>query len=355
MKSSVSIIIPCRNEVDFIDRCLSSVFKFDSVPGGFEVFVVDGMSDDGTRVILNEWSRKKSNLQVIDNPQKIVPTAMNIGIKQAKGKWIIRLDAHSIYPKDYLTLCLDTGKRFNTDNIGGVVITLPRNEILQSNLIQAITTHRFGVGNSEFRLNAKEGFVDTVPFGCYRREVFEKIGLFDERLIRNQDYEFNRRLVKSGGKIWCNPSIKATYFNQQNLIGLFKQAFNTGHWNPWMWYVAPYSFTLRHVIPALFVLSVLSTIVITIFSSWGWLSLLFILSAYFLLALKAALDQSRRFGWWLFPVLPFLFFVYHFSYGIGILKGLLALIFGVSPVQRIKEPWPGAGRYRAWPPKAKKC
>lgn len=351
----ISIIIPVRNEARFIDRCLHSVFSADPVPGGMEVLVIDGMSDDGTRQILNEWCQKQPNLRVLDNPKRIVPTAMNIGIRNAQGRWIIRLDAHSEYPANYFTLCLETSQRTGADNAGGDFLTLSQDEGLQGKLVQALTTHPFGVGNAGFRIGAPEGPADTVVYGCYRREAFDRIGLFDERLVRNQDYELNRRLLKAGGSIWRNPRIQVRYYNQGTLKGLLQQSFVTGKWHPWMWYIAPYSFAWRHAVPLGFVGSLLSAFLLFIVAPpLGIAAFKLILVPYFVLALFASLQQSIRYGAWMFPILPFLFLIYHLSYGVGALWGLCLLLINRAPVQLVSEPWPGAGSYRAWPMRTEK-
>jgi len=227
--------------------------------------------------------------------------------------------------------------------------TLPPGSGFEGRLVQALTTHRFGVGNAEFRLGATEGPADTVPYGCYRREVFDRLGWFDERLTRNQDYEFSRRILAAGGKIWCNPAIRTKYYNQATLGGLFRQAFNTGRWNPWMWFVAPYSFAPRHAVPGLFVLGLLVVLGSWCLVPWGWMLLAAITVPYLTLALLASFQQSRRYGLRFLPLLPLLFFAYHTSYGLGTLWGALRLLFGATPIQKTREPWPGAGRYRAWP------
>ena len=346
----ITIIIPVCNEASFIDPCLRSVFSADALPGGMEVFVVDGMSDDGTRDILAEWCRREPNLRVFDNPRRIVPTAMNIGIRAARGRWIIRLDAHSEYPADYFNLCLETSRKTGADNIGGDVLTLPRVHGCQGQLVQALTTHRFGVGNAGFRIGAREGWSDTVVYGCYKREVFDRIGLYDERLVRNQDYELNRRLLKSNGSIWRNPAIQVRYYNQGSLTGLLRQSWVTGQWNPWMWYIAPYSFAWRHAVPLAFVVALLSAVLFFFASPLlGLFALTLILLPYFVLACLSSLQQSLRHGIWMLPVLPLLFFAYHVAYGAGGLWGVFRLCIRQSPVQAAVEPWQGAGSPRAWP------
>lgn len=343
----VSVIIPTRNEASLIERCLHSVFSADPVPGGLEVLVVDGMSMDGTRQILTSWCQRHPNLRVLENPRGIVPAAMNIGIRAARGEWIIRLDAHSEYPANYFTLCLETSRRTGADNIGGAVITLVQNKTWQGTIVQALTTHRFGVGNSAFRTGAREGWADTVPFGCYRRDVFARAGLYDERLVRNQDYELNRRLLNFGGRIWLNPAIQANYYNQSSLRGLFRQSFITGQWNPWMWFVAPYSFAWRHAVPMVFVAALLCTfLMFFIVPLWASVAFQAILAGYFLLAVAASLQQSFRYEKWLCLPLPILFFGYHLAYGLGSLWGLSLLFAKRAPVQVASPSRPEAHRGR---------
>lgn len=346
----VTVVIPVRNEGRFIDRCLQSIFAADPVPGGMEVIVVDGMSNDGTRQIVAEWCERQANLKILDNPQCIVPTAMNIGIRAARGQWIIPLNAHSEYSANYFTLCLETSQRTGADNVGGGLFTLSQDQGLQGQFVRALTTHRFGVGNAGFRVGAREGWADTVVYGCYKREVFARIGLYDERLVRNQDYELNRRLVKAGGSIWRNPSIQVRYYNQGNVKGLLQQAFVTGRWNPWMWYVAPYSFAWRHAIPLVFVLALLSGFLLSFIAPpLGRFALMSILIPYFVLALLSSVQQSVRYGIWMPLFLPFLFLAYHMAYGVGGLLGIFRLCIKQAPVQLVPEPWPGAGSQRAWP------
>jgi glycosyltransferase involved in cell wall biosynthesis len=285
---------------------------------------------------------------VIENPQRIVPMALNLAILRARGKWIVRMDAHSEYPPDYLKLCIETGERMGADNVGGTVVTLSGQETFMGRIVQALTTHRFGVGNAGFRVGSAEGPTDTVPFGCYRRRVFERVGWFDERLVRNQDYEFNRRLAKAGGRIWLNPEINASYYNQAHFAGLLRQAFITAEWNVYMWYLAPYSLTWRHAIPLAFISTLILTASFSFVSPPALIVLAVILSAYFILALKAAGEQSKRYGKRLFPFLPFAFWFYHLAYGLGELKGILMLLMGRAPVHSAPEPWKGAGSFRAW-------
>jgi succinoglycan biosynthesis protein ExoA len=349
----VSILVPAYQERAFIRSCLGSVLAFE-LPAGVdtEILVLDGMSTDGTREVVAEVAKQEPRVRLIDNPWRIQSTALNIGIRLSAGDYIVRIDAHSTYPRDYLSKCLETAQRTGADNVGGVVDARTRDDGYQAALVQAMTTHKFGVGNSGFRTDAGEGPADTVAFGCFRRDVFTRLGLFDERLVRGQDYEFNRRILRGAGTVWLNPAIRATYYNQPHLIPfLRKQVSREAPYNAYLWYVAPYAFAARHAITALFAVGVLGGLALApLASSIAWLFGI-AMALYGALALGAATQQALRFRHWRHVLaLPFCFFAYHFLHGLGVLHGLVLLVTGTAPVQQVAEPWPGAGRARAWPP-----
>jgi succinoglycan biosynthesis protein ExoA len=365
----VSVLIPCYNEASFIEGCIKSVQSFElPVDVEIEILVLDGRSTDDTRTIVQELLKSDARIQLLDNPKRIQTCALNIGFREARGERILRLDAHAIYPVNYLKLCFETVTRTNADNVGGLFITQPRGDSYQAMLVQALTTHSFGVGNSGFRLGEPEGEADTVPYGFFKRDIINQIGWFDERLVRCQDYEFNRRLLESGGKIWRNPAIHVHYFNQPDLYSFYKkQIFLEAPYNPYMWYLAPYSFAYRHGITGIFALGVIGGLVASgssiifgatlappIASFLKIIGILFaiVMGLYFTLGVASAAQQALRYKYWqhLFT-LPICFFLYHFIHGIGILWGVLMLALWQAPVQKnITEPWPGAGRKRAWPP-----
>ena len=349
---SVSILIPCYQERNFIRPCLESVLGF-TLPDQttIEILVLDGMSGDGTREIVSGMSSRDSRIRLIDNPKRSQSAALNLGIPLARGEFLMRLDAHSVYPSDYLALNLETAIRTGSDNTGGVVTTVRRGEGYQAALVQALTTHKFGVGDSGFRTDAPEGAADTVPYGFFKSDVFRKVGLFDERLLRAQDYEMNRRIIAAGGTVWRNPRIQLEYYQQPDLPSFIrKQIVYEAPYNAYLWYLAPYAFAARHAITGVFALGVLSGVVLSPFFPIVRLIFLFVMGLYGLLALASGVQQAIRYGeprHALFA--PFGFFLYHFMHGLGVLYGLLRLATGTAPVQSKPEPWPGAGRFRAWP------
>ena len=335
-KTAISIIIPCRNEENFIENCIQSVQEF-LIPDNteIEILIIEGKSIDNTRNILETLIKKDSRIMLIENPNIFQSFALNIGLKKARGEFIMRLDAHTIYPKNYLYDLHETIVKTNSDNCGGQLITKPNGNTYGSAIVQAITTHPFGVGNSGFRTGLKQGEVDTVPFGYFKKGIFNKIGIFDERLTRAQDYEFNSRIIKNGGKIWLNPTVVATYYNQNTLYKFYKkQMLIEAPYNAYMWYLAPYTFTYRHAITGVFVIGLIGGFLLYPFILFTRYIFFSVLVLYFVLATISAFQQAIRYNNPLHIfVLPICFFLYHILHGLGLLGGLLCLVTGTSPVQ----------------------
>lgn len=348
----VSIIIPCRNEERFIEKCLTSVMAFEKPAGlDFEVLAMDGRSTDRTLELAKAIAATHPEIRMLDNPGLIQSTAVNLGVRASQGAWIMRLDAHAEYPSNYLQLCHETALRTGADNVGGIFITQPGGTGYGAHLVQALTTHKFGVGDSGFRTGAKEDWADTVPYGFYRRDVFDRLGWLDERLVRAQDYEFNRRIIASGGKILRNPNIQIVYFNQPT-FGQFlrKQIAKEAPYNAYLWYLAPYAFAPRHAITGVFAAGVLVGLALSPFTNWIAWPFISVMLFYALLAIVSGVQQAIRYNQPLHAVLlPPCFFLYHFIHGVGVLIGLGRLLIRTAPVQKGHEPWKGAGRYRAWP------
>ncbi|GAX86858.1 conserved hypothetical protein [Lebetimonas natsushimae] len=321
----ISIIIPIYNEEKYIAKCLDSIIDSDFDKEKFEVLLVDGGSSDKTVEIIKEYQKKYPFFKLLHNPKKIVPIAMNIGIKNAKGEYIIRLDAHSIYPKDYFKKLIYYHKKLNADNVGGVVITEVKNKNNTSNAIKNVLSDKLGVG-SAFRSGVNEiKEVDTVPFGCYKREIFNKVGLYDERLVRNQDIELNKRIKKAGGKIYLIPDIKCTYFARENYKDLAKNNFNNGLWNILTAYYTNSlnSLSFRHFVPLIFILSLIFTFLLGIFNKFFFYLFLFILFSY-LIIISIRSFQIKKNTTFFHQLLAFL--VLHFSYGIGSLAGVFKIL-----------------------------
>lgn len=342
----VTIIIPCRNEELYVENCINSVLAFDRPEGvDFEVLVMDGKSSDRTIELANSIASTDGRVRVIDNPGKIQSTALNKGLREARGSWIMRLDAHAVYPRDYLTLCYETAIRSGADNVGGLFIAETSAKTYPAKVVQALTTHKFGVGDAGYRTGAKEAYADTVPYGFFKREIFDRIGGLDERLVRAQDYEFNRRIAATGGKVLRNPAIRVYYFNQPTLRRFFsKQFFREAPYNAYLWYLAPYAFASRHAITGVFAVGVIGGLLVSPFVPWIKWGFIGVMALYYLLAFGASCQQAVRYKQPMhIVILPIFFFLYHFLHGVGVLHGIIRLLIRTAPVQQKSEPWPGAG------------
>ena len=323
---TVSVIIPCRNESDFIENTVRGLLANDYPAKLVEVLVVDGMSDDGTRAIVKHLVADNPRVKLIDNLRKITPVAMNLGISQSHGDFIIVISCHAEYASNYIDKCLDVINRTKAEHVGGYMTTLPEKDTQIGRAIAAATTSPFGVGNSIFRIGGSEREVDTVPFGMYRREVFEKIGLYDERLVRNQDIELNTRLRKAGGRIIISPEIQLTYYNRSTFKRLWQQSFNNGLWNPYTVRLTGGGLSFRHFIPMLFVLGILGLCLGSFFWSpakWVLLSciLLYLSSAGFFSIKHSSRTKTS-------PILVlWSYILLHISYGIGSLWGVITIPF----------------------------
>ena len=325
----VSIIVPCRNEGKFIRLCLDSIIANDYPHDCLEVLVVDGMSEDETHLIAEAYAKQFPFIWLLDNRKQITPAALNIGIRNAKGNVIVRIDAHARLKEDYISQCVRFLDRSGADNVGGIMVTLPREEDLIGKAIVSCLSHPFGVGNSYFRVHAREPkWVDTVFGGCYRREVFTRIGLFNEDLERGQDMEFNLRLKNAGGKILLVPDIVSYYHARSDL-----RSFWTHNWSNGVWAVLPFLYSpimpvsWRHLVPLLFVISLIGSVVLGFLATpLMWLFLL-IGGAYSAATLAASFhiawrDRDPRF----LLLMPLMFSTLHIGYGLGSLWGVLKLL-----------------------------
>ncbi len=322
----VSVVVPCRNEASHIHRVLKSVIRTAYPKDRLEVTFVDGLSTDGTRQILERAARLHPFIRVIDNPKLITPCGMNIGIRQSRGEVIVRMDAHSQFPSDYIERCLKALRETGAACAGGRSVNVPNGEGLWARAVAVVTKHPLGVGDSTYRVGGSRGFVDTVPFGVFPREVLENVGLFDERLTRNQDNELTARLIRHGYKIAFDPTIRVRYWNQGTLEGLMKQGFYTGMWNVYTLYLYPYTWKTSRFVPAGFAAYLAALPAFTAARpGWAWaaalpLALYCLLVAGVSAAAGPAGGGVRR--------VATTFAAYHLSYGFGTLWGALNLAIG---------------------------
>jgi len=320
----VSVVVPCRNEEAFIVTCVENIFSQDYPADKFEVLVADGMSTDSTKALLLALSRKHDYLKLFENAQQTVPFALNMMIRNASGDVIVRMDAHAEYPRNYVSTLVQHLYALEADNVGGVWETMAGANTNQAKAIALATSHKLGIGNAAYRLGASEPVeVDTVPYGCYRKTVFDKIGFFDEQLTRNQDDEFNARLIKNAGKIFLIPSVRIKYFARKNLRSLAKMFYQYGYFKPLVGIKIGYPATSRQLAPPLFVVAfivlLLGALVHPLFYFLFLLDILVYLVAILFVSVGIALKHGMR----LFIYLLLTFPAIHFSYGFGYLHGIL--------------------------------
>jgi len=325
----ISVIVPIRNEERTIARCLQAIIEQDYPADRLEVLVVDGMSTDRTREIVAQFAADHPNIQLLDNPRRIVSTALNIGLARAKGEVIVRVDGHTVIEPDYVRQCVRYLAETNADNVGGPM--RPTSESYLGKAIGLATSSPFGVGGSKFHYSQEEQFVDTVYLGAYRRDVFDRIGGFDEELVRNQDYEFNYRLRAAGGRIFFTPAIKSWYYGRESLWSLWKQYFQYGGWKTQVIFKEPASTRLRHLVAPAFVAVLLASAALSrtypAFAILSWA----MVGSYALAALAFSAALAAQHGWWYLPALPLAFASLHLSWGLGFWWG--AILAGLPRFQ----------------------
>jgi glycosyltransferase involved in cell wall biosynthesis len=316
----VSIVIPCRNEAAHIEAFVRSALAQRAGDARVEVIVADGMSNDGPREILSRLGVENSRLRVVENPQRIVSSGLNRAIAQSAGQVIIRMDAHTDYSPEYVAKCLEVLQETGADNVGGPWVAQGEGYIGRA--IAAAFQSPFAVGGARGHDPHYEGTIDTVYLGCWPRNVFTKIGMFDEELVRNQDDELNLRLVRSGGKIWQSPRIQSRYRTRSSLRDLFWQYFQYGYWKVRVIQKHRIPASIRHIIPAGLVSAF---VILALAAPFGFLpavGLAILTGVYVAGLLTAALATAIQTRFSLLLILPAIFCCYHFSYGIGFLKGI---------------------------------
>lgn len=316
----VSLVIPMRNEEGHIRPCLESVFSQDYPAERMEILVVDGRSTDHSRDMVAHYAQQYSNLHLLDNPRQVTPAALNVGIRQAKGEYILRIDAHSLVPSDYVRQCVATLQRSGADAVGGVMHSIGRGYVGKA--IALALGSRFGAGDSRFHYAQDEASVDTIPLPAFRREVFQRVGVFDETLIRNQDFEFNYRIRQSGGRLLLSPAIRFYYTPRSSLTALWQQYFQYGRWKVRTLQKHPDSLRWRQVMPPLFVSVFFGSLLLGLFWPPARWPFAFIAGCYLLANLVASTIAASRGGWRYLPILLIVFATIHFAWGLGFLYGI---------------------------------
>ena len=337
MLPAVSVLMPCLNERRHLRECLDSLLAND-YEGEFDITVIDGGSTDGTRDIIAEFSDRFPEVRMLDNPKRTAPTAMNLGIRQATGEIIVRVDAHARYPTNYISRCVSELLQSGAANVGGVWRIVPGAPSRFGWAVAKIQSHRFGVGNAAYRLAEATGpkWVDTVPFLCCRRSLFDAVGYFNEKLTRTQDIEFNRRIRNAGGRILLCPDIEITYFSRSDLRDVAHHAWKTG-----LWVVLPFlhsdvvPISWRHLAPLALVTSILIAGISALFYPGALLFLASIVAAYLVCAILAGIqiavrERDSAYAFYAPPA----FAAFHISYGVGSLWGIWRVFLSLSRISR---------------------
>jgi succinoglycan biosynthesis protein ExoA len=323
MNYEVAIIIPTLNEERFISRCLNSIIKQTYEFEKMDVMIIDGGSNDKTKDIVAEYQKSHQNIRFIENKKKIQSVAFNIGFKKSTAPYIIRLDAHAEYDSKYISLCIENLKQDEKrGNVGGRCNILPFNQSLWAQTNAILNHSRFGIGGAAFRVSNEAHNTDSVPFGAFPRKIIEKIGGMREDLPRGEDNEYNSRIRKAGYKIFFDPNIISSYFARPTLGASCKQMYANGNSIGYLYYIDREAIGIRHLVPLLFVVSGLFSIIISVLWSpfcyvfCGGLALYIIADA--IASIMGAKDNVKC-------TLPLfiLFFCVHVSYGMGTIAGLI--------------------------------
>ena len=325
----VSVICPIYNEEKYITKCIESVLEQDYPTEDLEILFVDGLSTDKTRKIVSDYATRYNQIRLLDNPHRIVPYSMNIGIKAAKGDIIIRLDGHVEYPTNYISKCVHYLMTLpNAENVGGVCQTLPCNERNISQAIAIALSTGFGMGNSSFRIGSTEiRKVDTVPFGCFRKSLFERVGYYDYELVRNQDDELNGRIIKNGGSIYLIPELKIKYYSRDKISKVRRMFYQYGLYKPLVNKKLGSPATARQFVPLLFLLGIVLGGILSAFSIYIMYIYFAVLALYLAIGLfigcKYAVKYRRPM---LTLLMPYVFANVHLSYGYGYLRGIYKIL-----------------------------
>ena len=353
MRLSLSVILPVRNEAERITECVESIVNQDLPADHFEIIVIDGMSGDGTWEILQAAQKKIANLRLVENPRRSVSAALNIGIREACGGFFARCDAHAAYASDYLSSCLAVAEATSAGNVGGHARALPGSDSLIAYAIVLAHASPFGLGGARFRNEHSEGYVETVWPGCYRKEIFKKVGGYNELLPRSEDIDLNARLITAGYKCYLSKQIKAWYYCRPDLKSLFRQRLYDGIGIVRTIPVNRSAVKLRHMIPLIFISSVIALAALSIYSTarlilgaelsmYGTASIFFAGQSFVaeLRRRETSPDEMKHVA--KRPaaalLLPAVFATLHCAYGVGSLIAILTLPFSIRKIKKAGHP-----------------
>lgn len=326
MLPKVSVIVPCYNEQPTIRLLLEALYEQTFPRAEMEVIVADGRSTDGTRDAIAAFQQDFSELsvRVVENKNRSIPAALNRAIEAARGEIILRLDAHSRPYPDYVAKSVSALLEGRGENVGGVWEIHPGAQSWVAQSIAAAAAHPLGVGDALYRHAREAAEVDTVPFGAFRRSMIDRIGYFDESLLTNEDYEFNVRIRRAGGKIWLDPAIRSVYYARATFLELARQYWRYGFWKWRMLRRYPDTVRWRQALPPLFVLSLILLLVLSIFFPLARVLLIGELVLYAgILVLAGLLAAYRQRRWSLLLGLPLAIAIMHVSWGSGFVGSML--------------------------------
>jgi succinoglycan biosynthesis protein ExoA len=316
----VSVILPVRNESRYIDGSLGTILAQDYAADRFEVIIADGRSTDDTVAKIRGYQLRHPNVRLVDNSDRLQAPGMNRCLAAARGDVIVRIDGHSEYSPDYISRCVEKLEQTGADNVGGKMTAISDGYF--GECVAQATSTRFGVGGAQFHYAEKETWVDTVYLGAWRRELFERLGLFDEAVGCNEDDEFNYRLQEQGGRVLLSPTIRSVYYNRGTPRSLARQYFRYGYWKVRVMQKHPGQMRSRQFVPPIFVATLLVALLLAAFSTLGQILFLTVLGSYLLANCAASLITARKSSWRYLPGLIATFAILHVGYGLGFLTGL---------------------------------
>jgi succinoglycan biosynthesis protein ExoA len=320
----VTVVVPCRNEENHIARCLESILANDYPKDRMEILVLDAMSSDRTREIVKSFCERYPMIRLVDNPEKHIPVALNLGIRNARGSTIIKMDAHSTYQTNHISLCVGYQEKCGAENVGGVWKMRPGSDTAVARAIALALGHRFGSGNANIKVGVKKPtWSDTAAFGCFKKELFSHVGFFDERLLSSSDIDMNKRIRAAGGKILLVPEIVINYCADSSLRSFWRHNFADGVWATYVLKFRSKGWSWRHWVPLGFVVSILLPLLLSlIYPKLLWLSVLsagtYLISSLLVSVQIWCRQEDPR----LLFLLPLIFGIRHIAHGLGALFGV---------------------------------